>query len=202
MSRDNIVFTACGLLLGLIIGSFLIGPHLAQSKAPEVAADAPPPQAASAAPGNPMEAIRNQIASLKDQIARDPRNVDALMQLRPREASLVRDGSEARVPIDALRIDDVVKVRPGERFPVDGAGAITTEYGRWFAHPGRFSELRRIPTADGEVVEYTLRWTEDGVPYAAHHVHVLTVDRAREQITTDRVWCGGRWDAHLLAQMG
>ena len=91
---------------------------------------------------------------------------------------------------------------PNWRFTVDGAEAIATEYARWFAHPGRFSELRRSPTADGEVVEYTLRWIENGVPHAAHHVHVLTMDSAREQITTDRVWCGGRWDADLLAQMG
>ena len=91
---------------------------------------------------------------------------------------------------------------PNWRFTVDGAGAIATEYRRWFAHPGRFSELRRIPTQDGEVVEYTVRWTENGVAHAAHHVHVLTVDSARDQIATDRVWCGGRWDAALLAQMG
>ena len=32
MTRDNIVYTACGLLLGLIIGSFLIGPKLARTK--------------------------------------------------------------------------------------------------------------------------------------------------------------------------
>lgn len=91
---------------------------------------------------------------------------------------------------------------PNWRFTVDGAGAIVTEYRRWFTHPGRFSELRRTPTADGEVVEYTLTWTDNGVPYAAHHVHVLTLDSARDQITTDRVWCGGRWDTALLAQMG
>lgn len=91
---------------------------------------------------------------------------------------------------------------PNWRFSVEGADAISTEYGRWFAHPARFSELRRTPTPDGEVVEYTLRWTEDGLAYAAHHVHVLTVDGARGRIVTDRVWCGGRWDAALLAQMG
>jgi hypothetical protein len=91
---------------------------------------------------------------------------------------------------------------PNWRFTVDGAAAIGTEYGRWFAHPGRFSELHRTPTADGEVVEYTLRWTEDGTPHAVHHVHVLTVDPARDRIATDRVWCGGRWDATLLDQMG
>lgn len=112
----------------------------------------------------------------------------------------IRTGS----PVTGLYRDDahLDATVPNWRFTVDGATAITTEYGRWFAYPGRFSELRRIPTADGEVVEYTLRWTEDGMPLAAHHVHVLAVDSARGQITTDRVWCGGRWDAHLLAQMG
>lgn len=107
-------------------------------------------------------------------------------------------------PVTELYRDDahLDATVPNWRYTVDGASAIVTEYGRWFAHPGRFSELRRIPTVDGEVVEYTVRWTEDGVPHAAHHVHVLTVDRAREQIITDRVWCGGRWDAHLLARMG
>jgi hypothetical protein len=33
-------------------------------------------------------------------------------------------------------------------------------------------------------------------------MHVLTVDRARDRIAIDRVWCGGRWDGALLEQMG
>src|SRR5215471_19253393 len=79
MSRENLVFTACGLLLGLIIGSFLIGPHLAKSTPEATPQNVPAP--APPAAGNPMEAVRNQIATLKDQVARDPRNVDALVQL-------------------------------------------------------------------------------------------------------------------------
>ena len=51
---------------------------------------------------------------------RTTRSIDALIKLRPREASLVRDGDEARVPIEALKVGDTVRVRPGERFPVDG----------------------------------------------------------------------------------
>ena len=115
MSRDNIVFTACGLVLGLIIGSFLIGPHLAQSKAPEPVADAPAPQAASAAPGNPMEAIRNQIATLKDTVARDPRNFDALAQL----GNMYMDAAKFPQAIDyyqralAVREDAVIRTDLG-----------------------------------------------------------------------------------------
>jgi Cu+-exporting ATPase len=42
------------------------------------------------------------------------------MSLRPREASLIRDGEEVRVPIEDVEPGDLVSVRPGERIPVDG----------------------------------------------------------------------------------
>ena len=46
-----------------------------------------------------------------------------------------------------------------------------------------------------------MAWEEDGVPHAARHVHVLTIDPATDRITADHMWCGGRWAAPLLAQM-
>ena len=55
---------------------------------------------------------------------------------------------------------------------------------------------------NGELVEYTLSWEEGGVPHVAHHLHVLTVDPATDRITQDRVFCGGRWPAELIARMG
>jgi hypothetical protein len=90
---------------------------------------------------------------------------------------------------------------PNWRMQLHGADAIRGEYGRWFADPGRFEELRRLPTADGttEIVEYTLSWSENGVPHAAHHLHVLAVRDNR--IVADTVFCGGRWPAALLAEM-
>lgn len=51
---------------------------------------------------------------------RTTHSIEALIRLRPHEATQVRDDGEARVPIEALAIDDHVRVRPGERFPVDG----------------------------------------------------------------------------------
>ena len=53
---------------------------------------------------------------------RTTRSIESLIQLRPREAQRVRPGEseEQRVTVDALQIGDVVHVRPGERFPVDG----------------------------------------------------------------------------------
>jgi Cd2+/Zn2+-exporting ATPase len=52
---------------------------------------------------------------------RTTRSIDALIRLRPREGCLVRDGVETRVGVEALSVGDLIRVRPGERFPVDGA---------------------------------------------------------------------------------
>ncbi len=43
-----------------------------------------------------------------------------LMGLRPKTATVMRDGIEHETPIEAVRVGDVVLVRPGERIPVDG----------------------------------------------------------------------------------
>jgi len=53
---------------------------------------------------------------------RTTRSIESLIQLRPREALLVREGvaEDQRVPVESLQIGDVVRVKPGERFAVDG----------------------------------------------------------------------------------
>lgn len=90
---------------------------------------------------------------------------------------------------------------PNWRLHAAGADAIRAEYARWFADPGHFDELRRHRVDDGsaEVIEYTLSWSENGVPHAAHHMHLLQVRGNR--IVADTVMCGGRWPAMLLAEM-
>lgn len=105
-------------------------------------------------------------------------------------------GIPADLYADDARLDATV---PNWRFTTVGADAVSTEYGRWFADTGAFEELERRPVEGGEVVSYVLTWEEGGVPFAAHHCHVLTV--ADDRITADTVFCGGRWDATLLAQM-
>jgi len=88
---------------------------------------------------------------------------------------------------------------PNWRFTVRGDAAVRAELARWYAHAGSFEELTRTPLPTGELVEFTLLWDEDGVPHAAHQAHVVEVGDGR--ITRDRVWCGGRWPATLLAEM-
>ena len=51
------------------------------------------------------------------------RTLDALQafaKLQPQSARVLRDGVETEVPVATLVADDVVRVRPGERIPVDG----------------------------------------------------------------------------------
>jgi hypothetical protein len=99
--------------------------------------------------------------------------------------------------VEGARLDATV---PNWRFTVTGADAIRATYAGWFAQVGRFEELRVLPTTDGVVVEYDLCWEDAGVPYAAHHAHLLTL-APDGRIAEDHVFCGGRWDAALLAEM-
>src|SRR5688572_4040434 len=46
--------------------------------------------------------------------------IKKLMGLRAKIARIVREGVETEVPIDDVRVGDVVLVRPGEKVPVDG----------------------------------------------------------------------------------
>ena len=88
---------------------------------------------------------------------------------------------------------------PNWRYSVRGADAIGAELGRWYADPGRFADLRRIPLPDGELIEFTLRWEEDGVTHTCHQAHHIEVRDG--QVAKDTAWCGGRWPASLVAEM-
>lgn len=46
--------------------------------------------------------------------------IRALADLTPAVARVRRDGQDVEVPVDAVRVDEVVLVRPGDRIPVDG----------------------------------------------------------------------------------
>jgi len=87
MKRDTLVFTACGFLLGLVIGSFLIGPHLGSTSlgptggVANAAEPAPAAAPAGAPPMAQMNAVREQLGALKATLEKDPRNVAALVQL-------------------------------------------------------------------------------------------------------------------------
>ncbi len=43
-----------------------------------------------------------------------------LMDLRPQTACVIRDGGESVVPVDDVAVGDLIRIRPGDRIPVDG----------------------------------------------------------------------------------
>lgn len=46
--------------------------------------------------------------------------VRALMGLAPKEALVRRNGAEVTLPLDDIKIGDIIVIRPGERIPLDG----------------------------------------------------------------------------------
>jgi Zn2+/Cd2+-exporting ATPase len=53
-------------------------------------------------------------------VERTRRAIAGLLALAPAEASVLHGDHEHRVAVDAVSVGDVVRVRPGERLPVDG----------------------------------------------------------------------------------
>jgi Cd2+/Zn2+-exporting ATPase len=80
---------------------------------------------------------------------RTTRSIDALIRLRPRDALRVQDGVETRVPIEALEIGQAVRVRPGERFPVDGT---VLEGETWADESTLTGESAPLPKREGDEV--------------------------------------------------
>lgn len=48
------------------------------------------------------------------------RAITQLMDLSPKTATVIRDGTEVEIPAEEVRVGDIVVVRPGQRIPVDG----------------------------------------------------------------------------------
>ena len=46
--------------------------------------------------------------------------IKMLLGLAPKTARRIKDGTEEDVPIEHVKIDDIIRVRPGEKMPVDG----------------------------------------------------------------------------------
>jgi hypothetical protein len=88
---------------------------------------------------------------------------------------------------------------PNWRFGAQGGEAVHSQLAGWYADPGQFLDLQRTPIPGGELVEFTLSWTEGGVPHRVHQAHILRV--VDDRVAADTAFCGGRWTADLVAEM-
>lgn len=46
--------------------------------------------------------------------------ISKLLDMQAKEARVVRDGTEQMIPVEAVKVNDVLIVKPGEKFPLDG----------------------------------------------------------------------------------
>lgn len=46
--------------------------------------------------------------------------ISKLLSLQAKEATVIRDGQELKIPIEEVRVRDIILVKPGEKIPVDG----------------------------------------------------------------------------------
>jgi len=53
-------------------------------------------------------------------VDRTRRSIRSLIELSPKEASVLRDGKEQKVHVEDVKVGEIVIVRPGDRIPLDG----------------------------------------------------------------------------------
>jgi tetratricopeptide (TPR) repeat protein len=172
MSRDNIVYTACGFLLGLVIGSFLLGPKLARSKlagpdaTPDSATSAAmtPPSAAPESAAMPqgaagqMTAVRQQLDLLKKQLDQNPNDFDALVQL----GNMYMDVGKFPQAIDyytralAVREEPAIRTDLGICYKQSGQSAKAREAFERVAteRPDEWQAIYNLAIVDGEMKNY------------------------------------------------
>lgn len=62
------------------------------------------------------------LGQLMEAKARSQTNsaIKELLNLVPPEATVIRDGEEMTIPLEHVQLNDIIKIKPGEKIPVDG----------------------------------------------------------------------------------
>lgn len=113
---------------------------------------------------------------------RTSRSIESLVQLRPNEATLIQTDPphESVVPIEALKIGDIVRVRPGERFPVDG---VVVEGESWADESTLTGESERIrKSVDSTVFAGTINGQGTVLVRMTRAVEDTTIERIVEMV--------------------
>lgn len=63
--------------------------------------------------------LLGQVLELKAR-SRTSEAIKKLLERAPKEAHLIKDGTEKTIPIADVHVNDILRIRPGEKIPVDG----------------------------------------------------------------------------------
>jgi Cd2+/Zn2+-exporting ATPase len=130
-------------------------------------------------------------------IGRSRRAIKSLVEMRPEEAQVLRDGAEVTVPIDEVEIGDVFVVRPGEKIPLDGAvregtssvdqASLTGESVPVAKEPGDEVFGGTINESGSLEIEVTRRAHESAISRLIHMVERAQSEKAPTQRLIDRL---------------
>jgi Cu+-exporting ATPase len=120
VNRSLNMFTLVALGVGIAYGYSLVAALFPQifPPAPNDPMDQPPVYFEAAATITAL-VLLGQVLELRARSS-TAGAIKALLGLAPRTARVVRDGAEADVPLEQVRPGDFLRVRPGEKVPVDG----------------------------------------------------------------------------------
>ncbi|RMG31693.1 MAG: cadmium-translocating P-type ATPase [Gammaproteobacteria bacterium] len=109
-----------------------------------------------------------------------------LIGLQPRTARVVREGVEQDVPIEAVGLDETLRVRPGEKVPVDG---VVLEGEAWVDESMLTGEPLPVHKRPGDEVIGGTLLTQGSLLYRSHRIGRDTVlariiERVREAQNT------------------
>jgi len=130
-------------------------------------------------------------------IGRSRRAIKSLVEMRPDEAQVLRDGKTVTVPIESVAIGDVFVVRPGDKIPLDGVVAsgegtvdqasLTGESVPVPKEPGDEVFGGTINESGSLEIEVTRRAHESAISRLIHMVERAQSEKAPTQRLIDRL---------------
>ena len=119
VNRSLNMFTLVALGVGIAYGYSLVAALFPQIFPPEHGNPGQPPVYFEAAAIITILVLLGQVLELRARTS-TAGAIKALLGLAPKSARIVDDGAEADIPLEQVRPGDFLRVRPGEKVPVDG----------------------------------------------------------------------------------
>jgi tetratricopeptide (TPR) repeat protein len=145
MTRDNFLFTICGLLAGFILGYFVAtgGGH-ATAPAAAPAAAAPPGSGTDAALAPSSAEIASHVKEAREAVARDPGNPDLNLQL----ANALYDASDWKGAAEAY--EKVLPSKPGDVNMITDLGSCYRNLGKFDKALEMYQKAQQIQPAHSQ----------------------------------------------------